>query len=1229
MRFLKSLCMMMALLCALPIAALAQTMGGSITGLISDPNGAAVAGAKVTATNTATGNQVSVDSTQAGIYAIPLLPAGPYTVTVKQTGFKTFVREGIEVRVGLAEGIDIKLELGTVQQQVEVKGQAPVLETANETKGTSITSEQMDTLPFFSGQAIRLANAFVSYTPGYNGNGEVSVNGGTGRSQEVMIDGGSTISPESGGTSFYFAGFEPYGEMRLITSGFEAENGYVGGGIEEFVTKSGTNDIHGSMFFNFERQIFNAVPFTTNATQNTSVINSPCIAIQPKACRPLVRYNDEGGAAGGPISIPHIYNGKNRTFFYFTYEGYWQPASVTTNSGESVPTTAMKQGNFAGLAPIYDPATTTDGTRTQFSGNVIPTTRFSNISNKILPYFPTPAVTQTSPEDDYYYNSTSALTDWNWSIKVDHTIHSNHHIAAFFDHRLNSTNAVQYYPGPLSNGQDSTYQPHQFRLSYDWVVNPHMIMHSYFSTSNDNTLQHSPLQAGYGCKLGFTAIQCGSNQDVTPVLVFQTDLTTSFASGNATTIDPCSTCSTFGQYQAAANNKGQTNRIFMGGQTLTLVHNKHEFKMGWEERRFATFNVDWSQSQGVYLFNQEQTESSSGVATTGESFASFLLGDVNVAGASGIPIATFPGANIRYSYSAGFFQDTWRLRPRFTLNLGLRYEVPINWHYVNGTDSSFSETAVNPQAGNLPGAMIFMGNGVGHTGSQRPFPTDFSDVGPRAGFAWTVRNNWVIRSSYGIFYEREGNGGCGCTDGFGTGSWTNTSDGFDPVFQWDATANTVAGGPPSSFKPSVQYPGVDNFGAGGPIMMGPRFGIAPRIFDGNFTVQHQYKNWLFEAAYVSTRTHGAAASDFINTVPTADLNLANTGAPITMNGVTVAANTNLLAYSFNNASQAATLNALGYYAPSGNGSLNANCAGWSECWTTGWGSGATLAQSLRPFPQMGTVYSGNSGDGWLAYDALQVKVEHRFGDLNFQGFWVWSKTLDRMAYRQIFEQCCVEQTQDANNVADSKTFDNSDIPDTVGFIASYNLPFGRGKKFFNSSSRLVDGFIGGWNVAGVGHYASGLLAELTSPSNALGAYLFEPLTKATATGAALKTNIGAGQLKFENPSSRWFTATSTGSSASYIQTPAGVLGNVSIYQNQFRQPWGRYENMSVNKIVHIWGEGKVYMRFNVDAFNPFNRAALGGISTSIAPTTTNFGEATGYNVGLTNRSLSMGLRLFF
>jgi hypothetical protein len=284
-----------------------------------------------------------------------------------------------------------------------------------------------------------------------------------------------------------------------------------------------------------------------------------------------------------------------------------------------------------------------------------------------------------------------------------------------------------------------------------------------------------------------------------------------------------------------------------------------------------------------------------------------------------------------------------------------------------------------PGAGGLPGALIFAGIGAGRTGQKRLYPTDFTNFGPRAGFAYRLTNKTVLRGGFGIYYQTLGNGGCGCTDGF-NGSFSQTSDGLNPAFNWDN------GGvkPPAGFKnPPFLDPSFDNFNS--IARQGPNYAKAPRVYEWSFTVQHEVKNFLLEMAYVGNRARGLNSTVELNQLPTSYLSLGSLlGKNILDPAVT----------------------ALGYKEP---------FAGFAK----GWGGGATLAQALRPYPQYGGISDLNAGVGKLWYDALQTKVERRFGGWQFLGSFVWSKNLDLMHYRQIFSQGGQVQAQDAYNIAAS------------------------------------------------------------------------------------------------------------------------------------------------------------------------------------------------------------------
>ena len=308
------------LACMTSVALVAQVSSGSMSGVVSDPNGASVPGAKVSATNSASGGQSETVTSDAGLFVFPSLSVGTYEVTVEKPGFKKLNRSHIEIRIASRQELDLKLDVGDVQQTVTVSERGELLETSSSQRGTSLSPQMMNNLPFFSG-GIRNPRAFVSYMPGVNTTnttGEITVSGAGARSQELLIDGASNTNPESGGTSFNFPSAEIFGEFKLLTSSFDAEYGRMGGGIEVYVTKSGTNDYHGSAFLNMRRDIWNANSWAFNAAGRA----------RPKTCArrraserpPSERFLlGERRGVSPPVMIKKTSEGRRGSVYYLTW----------------------------------------------------------------------------------------------------------------------------------------------------------------------------------------------------------------------------------------------------------------------------------------------------------------------------------------------------------------------------------------------------------------------------------------------------------------------------------------------------------------------------------------------------------------------------------------------------------------------------------------------------------------------------------------------------------------------------------------------------------------------------------------------------------------------------------------------------------------------------------------------------------------------------------------------
>ena len=1119
----------------------AQTSSGSLSGIVTDPNGASIPGTKVVATGVTTGAKLETLTTDAGLYVFPAVPVSTYNITVEKTGFKKLNRQNIEIRIAQRQDMDLRLEVGDVQQTVEVTGEAPLLETSTSEKSQSFSPKFMENLPLFTG-AIRNPRGFLQYMPGVNAGAELSVSGSGGRAQEVQIDGASLIIPESGGTVFNMPSAEMFGEFKLITGAYSSEYGRFGGGVEIYSTKSGSNWYHGTAFLNMRRDIWNANAWARNANPN------PAGNFRPKE-----RQNEVGGAAGGPVYIPKVYDGREKTFFFFTYTQRLLPANIGFPLS-TVPTAAMRQGDFSGVTQmIYDPATTSGGTRAPFPGNRIPANRFSRVSANLMPLIPNP--TRPVLLGNYDFVNQQVIEQNMYSLKFDHAFTSTNRLAFFLSKETGGNKDTFNFDGPIGNGLgDSSQKPYNVRVNHDYSFSPAFLMHTTVGVSATRQGWDNPAQRGFASKLGIPGVP--TEGDAMPRVIFR---------------GPAG-LSPYGVQDGKVANGGQDNDTLHITQGYTWLKGKHELKFGWDFRKLSTFGFDFAGSNGRYFFNRAQTAIPNSTTGSGHEFASLLLGAVDEADNTVLPILL---GTVNYGYTAGYFQDNWRISRKLTLNLGLRYEVPVGWHERVGDYSGINLTKPNIGADNRPGALEFYGSGPGRANVMRPFKTDWSNIGPRVGFAYQLSSKTVIRGGWGIFYQTLGNGGCGCRQGFANTNQLQ-SNGVDPILNWDGGIPLRPGyQPPPLLDPTLSnFQNTDYFG--------PKFGNAPRVYNWSFNIQHEVKKFLVDVGYVGNRGSGLNSTISLNQLPVNNLSRGGLlTQPIT--------------------SPAAV--AAGIRAPFANFGAR------------------SVAQSLRPFPQYLDVLSRNSGDGMTWYDSLQAKLERRFGNLQMMAAYTWSKSLSNNHFRQIFSQHFNVGAQDAYNVGDMKSFLPFDQPHVFNLIWTYDLPVGKGKRYMGTASHLVNGVVGGWTVSGAQRYYSGNLIQLSTPGNPLGSTLFSHYTKAVRNALPIRTSAVTGDLDPNNPNARWFNAGAFSPAAPF------TLGNAALFYDDFRQPMIAFENVTFQKKTTLFPNEKnpVVLTYQANAFNLFNRTRFGGVNGVVG--NPNFGRPTGPQVGA--RAVTMGLRLEF
>jgi hypothetical protein len=1024
--------------------AVSQLNQGSIAGNVVDPTGALVAGAKLTAKSQSTGSVYQAVSSSAGSYRFPNVNIGTYDITVSSAGFKTTTLTGILVQVATTSALDVKLTTGAINESIVVNAEAPTVQSESSDIGTVVGQRQILDLPLALGstvEAMRSPEAFVYLTPGAVGPGSDSGNGGTFESKisggqnygtEVLLDGASMTRSENGSSFDETApSVDALSEFKVITSTLPAEFGMTTGGIESFNTKGGTNHYHGEAY-----EIFRNEDLDANTWGNDFALSQG----QPYATyrTPLDKQNDYGGTFGGPFVIPHLYNGRDKTFFFFSWEQYRQSVGGVQTS--TVPTAAELGGDFSATldtanvlgtnpcdgTPIYqgeifDPATTqTVGgveCRTAFmnepgsTGNVIPSNRFSQIGQNLLSYYPAP---QTSGlANNYTFGYSYPILDTTMTFRIDQNISSKSKAYFTYSSRNNvRTSTTPEWGNPAGAGRDQFFGTHYIRFGYDYTITPAMLNHvnlGYNRTNSKNVGAGVGLGNGtdWDSKLGIT----GASGLMFPAI----------APGEASTAG-------FGD-----NVDGDTiDNGFRFADTLTWIHGKHDFKFGYEEW-YQQFNpLNFQNTSGSFNFGRGQTAATAATGNlSGNGIASMLLGEL---GSANVTAYASQPRWLR-SYFAGFIEDNIKVTPTLTVNLGFRYDVDEPEREAHGNTSNISLTQPNPGAGNLPGTLVFAGNGAGRNGNVNERWANIwkKDFGPRIGFAWApamFNNKMVFRGGYGIFYgnlQYADFGGFNRT-GFQANPAFNSVNGFDPALQIDA-------GLPSYPVPPNLDPTQLNFT--GPQYTDPSYGRPPMSQNWSVEVQRELApDMILDVAYVGSHSQDLRSNyDAVNT----------------LNPKYFSMGTSL-------------------FTPIGSQST-------VPLPYAGFPTNAIVAQALLPFPQ----YYGFNTDGALenlgqsTYNALQAQLTRRFRNgLNLMASYTWSKTLtDADSALPYF--ATLHQGGAPQNVFDKqgdKAISNQDLPQNFVLSYIYELPFGKNKKFLNGS-RLLDRVVGGWSVSGIQRYESG------------------------------------------------------------------------------------------------------------------------------------------------------------
>jgi outer membrane receptor protein involved in Fe transport len=800
---------LICLLSLLPLLAFGQGSAASVTGLVSDPSGSFVPDAKVMLKNRATAVESRTLSTSAGVFAFPSVKIGEYDLEVEANGFRKYISTALRVETASATRVNVVLQVGSVSESVSVNAELPILQSETSSVGTVVNRALLDKVPFQLSGTNRDVLSFMRLVPGVAGNVgnfNVIITGGRLHTTEFLVDG--VTNNYRGGIASPFSirpSMTSVSEFRVETAVPPAEYGRTSSGVVIMSTKSGTNEYHGNLEFLIRNNVFDSRRFNARIADVT-------------------RQFETAANVGGPVIIPKLYNGKNRTFF-FTDATLFRRINLPQGVTRTIATAAMRNGDFSAFAnPIFDPLSGGPGQpRTQFVGNRIPANRITGFGRAALGTIPAPNL--PTAENNFIGAARNIEKMTVFLMKIDHRFNDKHLLTAS---GRPSWNTRDNYNGPyaerLEGFYDLPYAP-QITVNHDYIIRPNLLNKATFGYVNWFSLfLQTPsidykVPGAYGA--GFPALR--------------------FTGQGLSMIG-----------ENVDRTVGSNNFNFQ--DALSWTTGRHNFKFG--------MRYDWLEDNTQTLGNQNGTYTFSpftsgqpGVSASGHAFASLLLGAPTTANMQlGLPL-------LGRSQSWGFFaQDDWKLSQRLTLNLGLRYEIQKPFYDHNGNTSNLDLNAPNPLAGGRPGIAVFSGQGTGRSGRRESIDNYFGAWGPRVGLSYRVLPNTVFRAGFGLFYPpRIVNV---ITEGFSSNITLSSLDGGNsPAFYLDQGWPAGVAVQPPFVSPTLVNGRAASF-ANPDSQNGS--GRLSRTYQTQVSIQQRIRSALLEVGWVSTQARHIPNSSLEN-----------------------------------------------------------------------------------------------------------------------------------------------------------------------------------------------------------------------------------------------------------------------------------------------------------------------------------------------------------------------------
>jgi len=1127
----------------------AQTPTGTLQGIVKDPTGAVVPDAKVTVTNIQTGESRVVTTDESGRYVYLFVLPGNYRITVEKAGFQTLRQENVRVEVGQNRSVDLTLAVGAITEQIRVEAAPPPLDVNTSSVGQVVDTKRILDLPLLGRSVIALANLAPTVNP-TGGGATPGMGGGRNATSEMQIDGATNIAPENNvgiNSRIYDPQVDSVQEFSVQINALQAEYGRFSGGVINVVTKSGANEVHGTAYEFLRNPVLNANGFINNRQGRK---------------RSGAKIHQFGYTLGGPVFIPKLIDGRNKSFFFTDYEGTVN--RNTSNVTATVPLPEWLAGDFSNLRnssgtsliTIFDPATVRQDPnnpalwiRDPFPNNRIPENRIDPVARKLAAYWPKPNFPPRNvyTQQDNFINSGPAKNDsWRQSTRWDHNWTENWRM--WLRVSLAGANGTPFNGfGTLGTSiGDGPWKERKVQVSMDhtYILNPRLIANLRYAFSR-TAYRRVPFSDG------IDLTQLGFSREYAQVAALRgLEFPGVEVSSNLT-------ITRLGQPGYTRMFNYPMNHSLTG--SMSKVTSRHNFKWGGEYRVLQLNYSQYGRPSGIYQFNRgwTQREINTSSSLQGVGLASFLLG----LPASG-RLTHEPSAASTSFYIAGYLQDDWKVTPKLTLNLGIRYDVDLPRTERYNQLSYFDINAPSPLQGVIPAAACLnCGDLRGQVlfttpQNRRQTPTDANNWGPRFGFAYNFVRSMVLRGAYGIAFAPSALQAAGPTGAAGTTGFASNSDAY---FTFDnmRTIRTYLRDPfPEGFTlPTGRALGAStNLG----LEIGDFFDAYknPYVQQWNLSIQRIFPgDMVVEIGYLGNHSIGLIDGETgrqYNQLP----------ASFMAYGVTLQQQVNNPFF----------------------GKIPYNVGPLAQ-------RTVSLGQLMRPYPQYTSVQSFRKPNGYSIYHAMIVRVDKRFSNgLTVLFSYTNSKLIDDCSSAVNFLGPVAGTHLDIYNWKLERSLSSFDISQRAVISYIYELPFGRNRALLRNLPGWLDGIVKGWQVSGITTLQRGLpliIGGVTNNTN-----IFTSSQRANNNGRSARIDH-SGRNK-DQRMARWFDHTV------FSQPPAFTFGNVSRTLPDVRSPGTNMTDLALIKNTYFGPEQRYNFQLRAEAFSAFNHFNLGRPDTSIS-----------------------------